>query len=264
MKCVACGKKIKDDARFCPYCRFPTGLSAPSVSVSQAAPQVKASLGEQLSAARRRSHTKMPAVLVVILVILGIATTAFAVTYLYQKYFMPAFSGTFTATDGTVIGGTVEVPTFSFDLPDGWITDDESWSGGTNKVTNAQSVKIVNASEGIELDLVIKPGYNGEARTANASVVEFAKSALGDEYRVGYATWSKRAVILDDSTATVYHSFGLYCVNDALINPKYGDFCIGFTLNVEASGGSWDSFNPADEHWAEAIEILSSLRVEDE
>lgn len=262
MYCTSCGKKMRDDATFCPYCGYNVGLAGTRSPAQVAAfEQTQAGLEEQVSAVRKRSRRRMPMVLIVILVVLGIATTAFAITYLYQKFVVPAFSGTITATDGTVIGGSVDVPTFSFDLPDGWTTDDASWSTGSNTVTNAQSVKITNEAEGIELDLVIKPGYNGEARSENATCTEVATSALGDNYRIGYCTWAKRDIIIDDSTATLYHSFGLYSVSDALINPKYGDFCIGFTLNVEASGSSWDTFNPEDERWAEAIEILSSLRV---
>lgn len=107
MFCQNCGSKLKDGARFCTTCGAPVSATAPresagSTASSHADPtsaspetnpympasaQGHASMGDQISRARRKSRRRIPMVLIVVLVVLGLATVAAAAVYVYNTYF---------------------------------------------------------------------------------------------------------------------------------------------------------------------------------
>lgn len=112
MFCGRCGKKIADDALFCPGCGAdlsamrakPAGTrgatdpdattapgSGPAVPASGApAPDpADGRLAEQISRTRRRSRRRIPMVLIIVLVVLAVAGAALAATYVYRTFVAP-------------------------------------------------------------------------------------------------------------------------------------------------------------------------------
>lgn len=109
MFCTTCGKKIKDDAAFCPFCGSQVGASSAPSMTEVANAQTQAGLDEQVRATRSRARRKMPMVLIVILVVLGLATAAFAANYIYQTFIVPQMEA--NAPDESVAPASTEAGT---------------------------------------------------------------------------------------------------------------------------------------------------------
>lgn len=106
MFCTSCGKKIRDDSRFCPFCGqgvTPAAGAGAQVAASVATssqpsagapvPVVQADINKQVSAARSSSRRKMPTLLLVVLVTMALAGAAFAAVYIYKNFVEPSLNG---------------------------------------------------------------------------------------------------------------------------------------------------------------------------
>lgn len=220
MFCRTCGKKIKDDAAFCPFCGCATGLASTAAPAqASASEQTQASLEGQVSAARKRSRRRMPMVLIVILVVFGLATAAFAANYIYKTFIVPQMeaaapdeSVAVTEPSATTEAATTEpvepevttyttqgftgdkyvgappeyegvgsVPAFAFDLPSGWEVTSNDLNAGHLRIL------ITNQTQGITLSLHVElgSGISGLVFDGN-DLTMLANSNLGSEYSVGY------------------------------------------------------------------------------
>lgn len=107
MKCPYCGSELEDDAQFCTACGrslsdnakmpdsadpnlIPTiGTPRPFETIKDA-DAGKGNLSEQVNQIRSRTRRRMPLLLLVVLVALGVAATAFAATLLWRYVIAPA------------------------------------------------------------------------------------------------------------------------------------------------------------------------------
>lgn len=88
MFCGTCGKKVSEDARFCPFCGMPTTTKG-GVAPSEEHNQENEAFEGQLNAARGRSKRKMPMALLVTLIVVALAGTAFAASMVYRFAVLP-------------------------------------------------------------------------------------------------------------------------------------------------------------------------------
>lgn len=97
MYCPHCGHELDDDARFCSECGQALPGAAHGVATT-ASPEKPAesvapatgNLGAQVSEIRGRGRRRMPLMLFVVLVALGVATAAFAATMAWKYIIAPA------------------------------------------------------------------------------------------------------------------------------------------------------------------------------
>lgn len=97
MYCPHCGHKLDDDARFCSECgqALPEAAEGAATKASPEKPMASAAprtgnLGSQVSEIRGRGRRRMPFMLFVVLVALGVATAAFAATMAWKYIISPA------------------------------------------------------------------------------------------------------------------------------------------------------------------------------
>lgn len=109
MKCPYCGSELEDDAQFCTACgrslsgdaKTPDSADPnliPSIGKAQPFETIKGAdtdtgkgdLSEQVNQIRSRTRRRMPLLLLVVLVALGVAATAFAATLLWRYVIAPA------------------------------------------------------------------------------------------------------------------------------------------------------------------------------
>lgn len=126
MFCPHCGHELADDARFCSECG--QALTGPAEGVAaMASPEKPAesdapatgNISSQVSEIRGRSRRRMPLMLFVVLVALGVATAAFAATLAWKYIIAPALEqrqaepveAAQTAEAATVAGTSTEPAT---------------------------------------------------------------------------------------------------------------------------------------------------------
>lgn len=108
MFCVSCGNKISDKAQFCPFCGFKTpGTNSQTQAIQAEATTSQGDLhntgsvstndnlsADSLKAAvdstRKRSHRRMPLILVVALALALATSAAFATYYVYTNVWLPS------------------------------------------------------------------------------------------------------------------------------------------------------------------------------
>lgn len=126
MFCPHCGHELADDARFCSECgqALPEAAEGAAAKASPEKPtesttSTTGNLGSQVSEIRGRGRRRMPLMLFVVLVALGVATAAFAATMAWKYIIAPALEqrqaepveAAQTAEVATVAGASTEPAT---------------------------------------------------------------------------------------------------------------------------------------------------------